>query len=352
MARTPRAPKAPEPRPPEPDLLDNAPPPRETDSVFGHETAVSRLVSAFGASPPQAVLLEGPRGVGKATLAFHLARALTATPPGQPLPADLAVDPQGRAARQVSAGTHPGVLHLTRPWDDRNKRFKAELTVDEVRRVVPFLGSTAAGGGWRIVIVDAVDDLNVNAANALLKSLEEPPRRTVFVLVAHVSGRVLPTIRSRCRAIRLRPLPTAAVRAALEAVGADPRVAEAGQGSVRRALILASAGADTVKSAERMLTREAIADPATHHALADVAAQKRDDQFAVITDLVLDALAGRVREGAGRLPLPALDAYAAAYLEATAGRRRVEVFNLNRREVVLDLCARLAAADRAAADAP
>jgi DNA polymerase-3 subunit delta' len=348
MARAPRPPKEEPAAPAEPDALDNAPPPRENPHLFGHQAAVARIAQDFSTNPPQGLLLEGPRGVGKATLGFHLARALLASVPGAPLPADLAVDPASRAARQVTAGTHPGLLHLMRPWDFKDKRFKRDIAVDDVRRIVSFLGSTAADGGWRVVIVDAVDDLNVSGANALLKSLEEPPPRAVFVLIAHASARVLPTIRSRCRTVRLRALPEEDVKAALSALDADPRLALLADGSVRRALVLAEAGADAVERARRMLSPEAMRDLRQHHALADIAAAKRGELFPVVTDLVLEAMAARVRAGAGRLPLSVLDAYAETYLSATADRRRIEAFNLDRKEVVLDLCARLAAADRAA----
>ncbi|MBJ3774712.1 DNA polymerase III subunit delta' [Acuticoccus mangrovi] len=347
MARAPRA-AADEGVPAEPDLLDNAPPPREATALFGHREAAARLASAFADAPPQAILLEGPRGIGKATFAFRLAKALLGQLPGSALPPDFASEPDGRAARQVSAGTHPGVLHLTRPWDERAKRFKGELTVDVVRRIVPFLGSTAADGGWRVVIVDAMDDANLNAANALLKSLEEPPRRTLFILVSHVAGRVLATIRSRCRVIRLRPLGHDDMVAALNHLGVDPALAEAGEGAPRRALMLAEAGADMVRTARRLLRPSEMRDVRHHHTLAELAAQRRDDQFATVLDLVLEAMAARVREGADRLPLPALNAYAEAYLAATSERRRIEVFNLDRKEMVLALCARLAEADRAA----
>ncbi|WP_420392785.1 DNA polymerase III subunit delta' [Acuticoccus sp.] len=348
MARPPRAPRPAEGAPAEPDLIDNAPAPREATSLHGHEDAVARLAASFEGAAPQSILLEGPRGIGKATLAFRLARALAGSVPGTGLDPRLASDPNAPGSRQIAAGTHPGVLHLTRPWDDKQKRFKTELTVDEVRRIVPFLGATAAHGGWRIVIVDAVDDLNLNAANALLKALEEPPRRGLFVLIAHVSGRVLPTIRSRCRAVRLRPLPADAVARALTELGADPSLAKAGQGSVRRALVLAAAGADVVRSAARILEPRTLREARAQHQLADLAAQRRDDQFATVLELVLDAAADRARNGAGRLPLAALDAYAELYLAATDARRRVEVFNLDRKEMMLALTARLAAADRVA----
>lgn len=349
MARAPRVLKADAGAPAEPDLVEGAPAPREARVLVGHREAVQGLIAAFGASPPQAILLEGRKGIGKATLAFRLARALLEAVPGAPLPEDLATDADGRTARRVAAGTHPSLLHLTRPWDDDKKRFKTELTVDEVRRLVPFLGGTAADGGWRVVIVDAVDDMNLSAANALLKALEEPPRRTVFVLVAHVAGRVLPTIRSRCRSVRLRPLADDEVRRALAELDADPQLAEAAEGSVRRALQLAAAGADAVRLARRLLAPDALRDAKNHHALAELAAARREGEFATMVELVLDAFAARARDGADRLPLAALEPYATAYLEASAERNTVEEYNLDKRELVLALCARLAAFDRTAA---
>lgn len=349
MARAPRTPKAPpiaEGAPAEPDLAPGAPAPREATTLIGHRDAAARIAASFAESPPQALLLEGPRGIGKATLAFRLAKALlsSAAPPTP----DLGSDPNGRAAAQVSAGTHPSLMHITRLWDEKNKRFRADLTVEAVRRIVPFLGATAAGGAWRIVIVDAADDMNISAANALLKNLEEPPRQTLFVLIAHVAGRVLPTLRSRCRAVRLRPLSRDEVAEALTLHGANPALADASEGSVRRALLLASAGAELVDKAQRLLSPRALADPTAHLLLADEAASRRDDAFAAVVDLIFDALATRGRSGAGRLPADVLDAYAALYLEAAAERRRIEIFNLDKREYVLNLLARFAQADRAA----
>ncbi len=343
MARTPKT-LAVEGAPAEPDLLDNQVPPREMTMLAGHHDARAHLAATFATTPPQALLLEGPRGIGKATFAFRLAKTLLS---GAPVTAEFASDPDIRDVHQVSAGTHASLLHLTRAYDEKAKRFKTELSVDTVRRLVPFLGSSSAGGGWRIVIVDAVDDMNLNAANALLKGLEEPPRRTLFLLIAHVGGRVLPTIRSRCRAVHMRPLAQQDVAAVLEHLGADPGLADAAEGSVRRALGLDAAGADAVRTAQRILAGR-FGDTRQRFALADLAAQRRGELFAIICDLTLDAIAERARRAAGTAPLGALDTYASTYLEALAERRRVEIFNLDRKEFMLSLTDRLAKADAAA----
>ena len=343
MARAPRVLKAAviEGAPAEPDMLDDIPPPREANALFGHEEETARLAAAFRSAPPQGIILTGPQGIGKATLAFRIAKALLS---GAEITDRFDSDAESRDVAQVSAGTHPSLLHLTRAYDEKAKRFRTELTVDTVRRIVPFLGSSAAGNGWRVVIVDAVDDMNANAANALLKGLEEPPRRTVFLLIAHVAGRVLPTIRSRCRMIRLRPLGLEPLKAALTHLDADPAAADVAEGSVRRALSLSADGADAVRSARRILGGS-LADSRRRFELADLAAQRRGENFAAVADLTLDALSARIRKAAGRAPLETLDLYARAYLDALAERRRVEIFNLDRKEFMLALAGRIADAD-------
>src|SRR5690606_28014279 len=138
---------------------------------------------------------------------FHLAQHLLANPVAEAAPALFSPrNPASPLFRQIAQGSHPGVLHLTRPMNDKTKAFKSVVTVDEVRKVNRFLSMTSHDGGYRVVIVDPADDMNVNAANALLKTLEEPPPRTLFVLISHSLGSLLPTIRSRCQIIKLKPL--------------------------------------------------------------------------------------------------------------------------------------------------
>jgi DNA polymerase-3 subunit delta' len=152
-------------------------------------------------------LLGGRKGIGKATLAYRFARAALAHPSErQSDRASLDIAEDTRASRQVRALSHPGLLVLRRPYDDKGKRFAASIPIDEVRRLRSFLSHSAGEDAWRVVIVDEANELNVNAANALLKSLEEPPARAVFLLVSSAPGQLLPTIRSRCRALSFQPL--------------------------------------------------------------------------------------------------------------------------------------------------
>src|ERR1700755_1485327 len=223
--------------------------PRETPDLFGHREAETALLNAYRSGRiPHAWLIGGAQGIGKATLAYRMARfVLTHRQPraGAVQRAEtLAVDPEDHVARQSTAGAHGGVLVLERGLNDRGV-MRTVITVDETRETISFFGSTAAVDGWRICIVDTVDELNPNAANALLKVLEEPPQQSLFLLVSHAPARALPTILSRDRTLSLRPLATPDVtRAAVQATGieaSDPALveaAEASEGSVSRALTL------------------------------------------------------------------------------------------------------------------
>jgi DNA polymerase-3 subunit delta' len=188
------------------DTLDGIPEPSENPFLFGHAEAKSMLAGSLRAGKlPHALIFAGPQGIGKATLAFHLANLLLQNLDPASVQDIGSPDPTSAIFRQVASGAHPSVLHLTRPVNERTKGFKTVVTVDEIRKVNRFLSMTAYDGGWRVVIVDPADDMNTNAANALLKNLEEPPAKTVFVLIVHSIGSMLPTIRSRSQTIRLAP---------------------------------------------------------------------------------------------------------------------------------------------------
>lgn len=166
--------------------------PRFTPFLSGFEEQTTLLKSAFKQQRfPHALLLTGPKGVGKATFSYHIARALLS---GDFEAFDLS--PKTPLFQRVAAEAHGDLFVLERDLQGQNKR---DISVQDVRQTVSFLQKTAFEGGWRIAIVDSVNELNKNAANALLKSLEEPPEKTLLILIHHGSGGILPTLRSRCQ---------------------------------------------------------------------------------------------------------------------------------------------------------
>src|SRR3954453_14260223 len=292
--------------------------PRETTALFGHHSAEQTLLNAYRSGQiPHAWLLGGPAGVGKATLAYRMARFLLAH--SNPLGSDvqraetLWVDPSNAVTSQVAAGAHGGLLTLERTLNDKGV-MRNVITVDETRETISFFGSTAAGEGWRVCIVDTVDELNANAANALLKILEEPPRQSLFLLVSHAPARALPTILSRCRKLPLRPLATEdVIRAAERATGResdDPALVEAAaasEGSVSRALTLL--GGDALKLHQRtaaLLEALPRVDPRELHALGDALGGSDRVALGAFVDSVDRWITERLHTGQANADLPPL----------------------------------------------
>ena len=169
-------------------------------ALVGHEEARGVFVDSWrGGQMHHAWLLTGPRGIGKRTFADAAARMILAGA------TDFEIAPENRHASAFDAGAHPDYRLLERRENDRGT-LAQYIAVDQVRGFMPVLAQTPSLAEWRVVTVDSACEMNRASANALLKSLEEPPRRTIFLLVCHTPGRLLPTVRSRCRTLRLRPL--------------------------------------------------------------------------------------------------------------------------------------------------
>jgi DNA polymerase-3 subunit delta' len=287
------------------------PAPRENPLLLGHEAAEAALLQAHASGRlPHAWLLSGPRGIGKATLAFRFARFLLAEP-GKGLlaapPRALAMAPEAPVFRRVASGGHADLLVVERGFDLRRKKLRSEIVVDDTRAIAGFLRLTPAEGSWRVVIVDGADLMNRNAANALLKILEEPPERAVLLLVSDNPGRLLPTIRSRCRMLALKPLAGEVVLEALaryrpDLPAADRAVlARLGEGSIGRALELAAAGGIALyRNLMRLLEGLPALDGAALHGFAD-RLQRADGEnaFRLLAELLPGWLARMVAETAG-----------------------------------------------------
>jgi DNA polymerase III subunit delta' len=336
------------------DDTDALPHPRETMQWFGHQEAERALLDAYrGLRMPHAWLLGGAAGIGKATLAFRMARFLLAYPdPAAPqvrAATSLALPSDHRVARLVAAQGHPDLLVLERRPGDTGA-LRTVITVEDVRRLVPFLGSTAGEAGWRVVIVDSADELNAAGANALLKLLEEPPPRCVFLIVSHAPGRLLATIRSRCRRLLLRPLAPAdiahAVGAALGRDSDDPavqRAAAAAGGSVAQAIALL--GGPLLALRERVIELIGllpVIDPRALHALGD--SLERADRVVVtaFVDVARDWLSGQLSAAVGEGRRAGRLAQAWENINSTA--RDVEMYNLERKPLVFKVFGWLAEA--------
>jgi DNA polymerase III subunit delta' len=331
--------------------------PRETTELFGHREAEAALLNAYRSGRiPHAWLIGGAQGIGKATLAYRMARFVLSH--GNPMSGEvgsaetLRVDPADPVARLVTTGAHGGLLTLERSLNDKGV-MRTVITVDETRETISFFGSTAAVDGWRVCVVDTVDELNPNAANALLKVLEEPPQRSLFLLVSHAPARVLPTILSRCRKLLLRPLAVEdVVRAASHAADLaadDPALmeaADAAEGSVARALTLL--GGDALKLQQRtvaLLSTLPRLDPRELHALGDALSGSDRVALTAFVDSVDRWVSERLRAGAcDNANLPRLARLAEVWEKINRAARDAETYNLERKPLVFSVFGLLAEA--------
>jgi DNA polymerase III subunit delta' len=293
-----------------------APAPRTNPAFVGHKSTERELrrLHQLGRLP-HAILLCGPRGIGKATLAFRLARFLLAKSAAPPIDApdngvdgELAIDPQSDVFRRVTSGGHADLLTVERAYDPRRRRLRSEIIVDDTREIASFFRLTAAEEGWRVVIVDGAEEMNRNAANALLKILEEPPRHGLLLLVSHQPGRLLPTIRSRCRRFSLNALPRPVVTQLLQqyrpelAEGEREAVAELAEGSIGRALELADAGGLALyRSLLGTISQMPRFDLAEIHSFADkLTRPDAEDSYRAVQDLLSQFLVRLVTSAARR----------------------------------------------------
>lgn len=359
---------------PESDVLDGFPHPRQTQQLFGHEEATREFAHRLADNKlHHAWLLTGPPGIGKATLAYKFAKCLLASTDERRVQAGtLDIPESSQANRQVVALSHPGLLVLRRPYERKTKRFLTTIPIDEVRRLRSFLSHRASDAAWRVVIVDTADDLNVNAANALLKSLEEPPERMVFLLLSSEPGRLLKTIRSRCRKLDLAALTAEDLKkATLQAFqsGGEDEPSEKelqsliplAQGSVRRLISLHHAGGlDLNKKIVEILSKLPSTPWAKVHDLADqLAPAAAEEKYTLYHELLFDFLAKFIRKAAvgettgtegeiaHRLIKPHhLASWAALWETLAREEAETRALNLDRKAFILGTIQRIEAAAR------
>ena len=325
----------------EPENPIDALTPRLNPDLIGHEQAEHAFLSAWHSGRmPHAWLIGGPRGIGKATLAYRFARFALAAGAGTPSNT-LALPPTHPVFRRVASGGHadlltlaPGMLH-----PETNKPTQ-DIVVPQIRRAIDFLLKTAAEGGWRVIIVDEAEAMNRSAANALLKVLEEPPPKCLILLVSNSPGRLLPTIRSRCRLLTVSPLDPANVaallarfRPALDEVARETLVHLAG-GSIGYALDLADrGGVELHRELEAILGALPVLNVPAAHGFADKLARPGQDAssgFRTAFELIAAWILQRLGAGGG---------VAEPWIEAWDQVRRLsgatEGLNLDRKQALL-----------------
>ncbi|MET0294212.1 MAG: DNA polymerase III subunit delta' [Phenylobacterium sp.] len=331
-------------------MADAPPHPREVFELVGHEGAEAAFEDARARGRlHHAWMLTGREGVGKATFAYRAARRLLGARPDRALGL-LGSDPSDPVSRQVIARSHPDLLVIERLGEDG--KVRKVIPVDEARQLGEFFSKSPASAPHRVAIVDAADDLNANAANALLKTLEEPPPRGVLLLVTHAPGKLLPTIRSRCRRLGFAPLPEDEVAGFVRRyadAGPDEalRLARMAGGAPGRALTLAAASAIEVDEAAGALLAGL---PSVDEAALLVMAEKfRGPEGMARFSLLFERLADRVRAyvADGQGEGAALDRWAAAWETLQRLPREVEALNLDRSDALFSTIAELKAAARA-----
>ncbi len=323
------------------DRIEGFAHPREIHALFGQDQTLARASRALRSGrPPSAWLITGAPGIGKATLAYRIARYLLAYGATEAGAEDLSVPENHPAARQVSAGSHPGLLVLKRAINPKTGKLMTVLSVDEIRRLADFFGMTSGAGGWRVAIVDTADDMNDNAANALLKMLEEPPANAMLLLLSNAPGRLLPTIRSRCQRLEMRPLDDAILERLLAQELPESNAAERASlarvagGSIGAALTLATGdGAALAQEADRLIDQAREPDVIALLSLGEKLFRQRDglEQFG---DFLTQSLSDRIRAkaqagGAG------LDRWVALHGRIAQGFGRAAALNLQPRQVIL-----------------
>lgn len=322
--------------------------PRANPLLLGHTDAETTILDAMRAGRMHhAWLITGPEGVGKATLAYRFARRLLA---GQASGDSLALDPANPVFRRVASSSHADLLTVERVLNEKTKRMRTQIAVEDVRKINGFMSLTPAEGGWRVVVVDGAEELNQASANALLKILEEPPPRAILLLVCSAPGRLLPTIRSRCRRLRLSPLADADMELLLKRYlpQLDPdeigRLITLAEGSPGRAIMLAEdEGLKIALLVDKLLADMPSVPVSRGYEIADFLGRS-ETGFSTFMDLMRAGLASAVRDSVrGRadpdqqrlVALRPLDAWGDLWQGLTRLQDETERFALDKRQAIV-----------------
>ena len=320
----------------EPDQLDGVPPPEFQQRVLGHAAATEALMARLDSGRlPNGIMIHGPRGIGKATLAFDVARRIFERT-GDESPSHIAA--------QVAAGAYPNLFVMRKAARDTGKGYYTQIRVDEVRGFIEEMRMTRGRAGHRIALIDPIDDCNPSSANALLKILEEPPADTTFLLVSHRPGSLLPTIKSRCFQVALRPIPEADVRAVLAGTtdsdsAALERAVGFANGRPRRGFEALKLGDDGVLGALAGYLRDPVNAPsAARIALADQLGADRDGaELRFARDMLNDWIAAAATEAANSGDRARLASANELWDKAQLSLADADEYNLDMRQTLVAL---------------
>ena len=342
--------------------------PRTTTDLWGHEDIEKSLMADFNAGRmPHAIILAGQPGIGKATLAYRLARFLLSQSDsdgagllGEPeKPTSVHIPSQNPVSKRVASGGHSDLLVIEREFDEKKGRMKKDISAEQARAIAPFLRKTAAEGGWRVVIIDHAEEVNPTSQNALLKILEEPPKKTLLILTTSQPAAFLPTIRSRCRVFRMNPLNDILMHKLLDiyAPQVSPTqratLASLSEGSIGKAIDMLNEGGFSVyNDAAKLLGEAPRIDPLEVQAFAEKYGKfDAETQFNIFFDLLTSscrrvisaAMHGRKWQGEDLLAdaLQKIEAYFGTvfmtqlYERLALLHRQSDQFNLDRRQVIV-----------------
>lgn len=337
---------------PESDVFEGTPHPRGASFLFGHQEREKEFLETYRRGHfPHAWIIGGEEGIGKATLAWRLVLFLLCFPdPQDPQLAerqDLSVDLSNPLRSLILSLSHPDVVLLRRIWNEKTKKAYTEIRVEEVRRMIHMFHQTPNQQNWRIGVIDCAEDLNRSSANALLKIIEEPPPRSVFLIISHKPSQILPTLRSRCRLMLLQPLTPLSLRQVIKTLGtpwsdyeeaAQEQAIAQGRGSVRETLRLLS-GTSLIWRKKLLSLLETLPsiDWREVHLLLDIL-EKEDliTGFEIMMSLVYDWLDSCVHRSVEQ-PTSNLLAYAEMWDVCSSIARDAKSLNLDRKSLILSL---------------
>ncbi|EJF76970.1 DNA polymerase III subunit delta' [Bartonella birtlesii] len=326
------------------DDIDTVLSPSQNNVIFGHEDARRFFAHMLEEGRlHHALLFEGKHGIGKATLAFHLAWNILSSQRGH------FFQPERNSItwHKIMQGCHPGLLHISRRFDFKTRKFKTGILIDDIRDVMHFLNQTSQDNGWRIVIIDPAEDMNRSSANAILKMLEEPPTKTLFIIITHSSGKLLSTIRSRCQQISLRPLYDNEMKKVIRHIFSNQdlpdeetieMIIKKSKGSPRKAaLLMCHGGFEIIKTIDTLL-EQSVCNLSVVHALAQTLSSLSSMlQFQQFCDEILDKIQKKAILFAEREEVALSKKCAQAWQEIDQEIGEMQLFNLDKKQFIINL---------------